>query len=193
MAPEAFNGRRSEQTDLWSVGILLYQLLTGGLPFQQSDVASLIKAIVLDTPIRLPSLFPDSLQRIVDCALQKDLARRYRSAGEMRIALQEAIKPTSQNKKKLASRKLYVGNLSFRVSAQDLLELFLQVGIVESASVVEDSETGRARGFGFVEMSTPEEAEYAMEMFNGKEFFGRNLIVNEAKRENLRRDRMPTW
>src|SRR5260370_13432987 len=77
--------------------------------------------------------------------------------------------------------KLYVGNLSFQTSSEDLREQFAQVGSVESASVVEDRMTGRSRGFGFVEMSTQEEAAAAIEKFNGQDFNGRNLTVNEAR------------
>ena len=81
--------------------------------------------------------------------------------------------------------KLYVGNLAFQTSSQDLQELFGQAGTVESASVVEDRDTGRSRGFGFVEMSSKEEGEAAISQFNGKEVNGRALNVNEAKpREN---------
>jgi RNA recognition motif-containing protein len=79
------------------------------------------------------------------------------------------------------SMKLYVGNLSFKTSSEDLQELFSQAGTVESASVVEDRETGRSRGFGFVEMATAEEGHAAIQQFNGKEFGGRNLTVNEAR------------
>jgi cold-inducible RNA-binding protein len=79
------------------------------------------------------------------------------------------------------SMKLYVGNLSFQTSSDDLQELFAQAGTVESASVVEDRETGRSRGFGFVEMSSAEEGAKAIEQFNGKDVNGRNLNVNEAK------------
>ena len=83
------------------------------------------------------------------------------------------------------SMKLYVGNLSFQTSSGDLQQLFAQAGTVESASVVEDRDTGRSRGFGFVEMSSKEEGEAAIAQFNGKEVNGRNLNVNEAKpREN---------
>lgn len=83
------------------------------------------------------------------------------------------------------SMKLYVGNLSFETSSEDLQELFAQAGTVESASVVEDRDTGRSRGFGFVELSTKEEGEAAITQFNGKEVNGRALNVNEAKpREN---------
>jgi cold-inducible RNA-binding protein len=79
------------------------------------------------------------------------------------------------------SMKLYVGNLSFQTSSEDLQTLFAQAGTVESASVVEDRETGRSRGFGFVEMSSNEEGQAAIQQFNGKEFNGRNLNVNEAR------------
>ena len=83
------------------------------------------------------------------------------------------------------STKLYVGNLSFQTTSQELQELFAQAGTVESASVVEDRDTGRSRGFAFVEMSTKEEAASAIEQLNGKEVGGRALKVNEAKpREN---------
>jgi RNA recognition motif-containing protein len=77
--------------------------------------------------------------------------------------------------------KLYVGNLSFRTTSEELRDAFAAVGTVESASVIEDRETGRSRGFAFVEMATPEEATAAIEAFNGKDFGGRNLTVNEAK------------
>jgi len=77
--------------------------------------------------------------------------------------------------------KLYVGNLSFRTTSEDLREAFSSAGTVESATVIEDRDTGRSRGFGFVEMATPEEATAAIEQFNGKDLGGRNLTVNEAK------------
>jgi RNA recognition motif-containing protein len=79
------------------------------------------------------------------------------------------------------SSKLYVGNLSFQTSSEDLQKLFAQVGTVESATIVEDRDTGRSRGFGFVEMATKEEGQKAIEEFNGKDFNGRNLTVNEAR------------
>jgi RNA recognition motif-containing protein len=79
------------------------------------------------------------------------------------------------------SIKLYVGNLAFRTSSEDLQQLFSQAGTVESASVVEDRDTGRSRGFGFVEMASKEEGEAAIAQFNGKELDGRNLTVNDAR------------
>jgi len=83
------------------------------------------------------------------------------------------------------STKLYVGNLAFQTTSQELQELFASAGTVESAAVVEDRDTGRSRGFGFVEMSTKEEGAAAIAQFNGKEVNGRALNVNEAKpREN---------
>jgi len=83
------------------------------------------------------------------------------------------------------STKLYVGNLAFQTTSEELQSLFAQAGTVESASVVEDRMTGRSRGFAFVEMSSADEANAAIEQFNGKEVGGRALKVNEAKpREN---------
>lgn len=79
------------------------------------------------------------------------------------------------------STKLYVGNLSFRTTSEELRDLFSQAGTVESASVIEDRDTGRSRGFAFVEMATSEDAATAIEQFNGKDFGGRNLTVNEAR------------
>ena len=83
------------------------------------------------------------------------------------------------------SMKLYVGNLSFDTTSNDLQALFAQAGTVESVALIEDRETGRSRGFGFVEMQTKEEGAAAVAQFNGKEVNGRALNVNEAKpREN---------
>jgi cold-inducible RNA-binding protein len=79
------------------------------------------------------------------------------------------------------SMKLYVGNLSFQTSSDDLTQLFSQAGTVESANVIEDRETGRSRGFAFVEMASKEEGNAAIQQFNGHEVGGRALNVNEAK------------
>ena len=78
-------------------------------------------------------------------------------------------------------RKLFVGNLNFKTSSDDLRELFGQVGTCESAQVMMDRATGRSRGFGFVEMSTDEEAAQASEKFNGYQLGGRALRVNAAE------------
>lgn len=77
------------------------------------------------------------------------------------------------------SKKLYVGNLSFETSADDLLKTFGQYGTVTSAQIVSDRDTGRSRGFGFVEMS--EGSDLAMAGLHGTQFQGRTLTVNEAK------------
>ena len=77
--------------------------------------------------------------------------------------------------------KLFVGNLSFQATEEDLRELFQQSGTVESVRIVTDQFTGRPRGFGFVEMSTKEEATKAIEMLNGRLFRDRNLVVDEAR------------
>jgi RNA recognition motif-containing protein len=79
------------------------------------------------------------------------------------------------------SMKLYVGNLAFETSGETLRQHFTQAGTVETATVIEDRETGRSRGFGFVEMSSKEEGEAAITQFNGNDLNGRNLTVNVAK------------
>ena len=82
--------------------------------------------------------------------------------------------------------KLYVGNLSFNTSNQDLHDLFGEMGTVESTNIIEDRETGRSRGFGFVEMANKEDGERAIAELNGKEVNGRELKVNEAKPQESR-------
>ena len=83
------------------------------------------------------------------------------------------------------SKKLYVGNLAFHTTSQDLHELFAQAGTVESVQVISDRDTGQSKGFAFVEMSSDSEAAAAIDQFNGKEVSGRMLKVNEARpREN---------
>ena len=77
--------------------------------------------------------------------------------------------------------KLFVGNLSFQATEEDLRELFAQAGTVETVRIITDQFTGRPRGFGFVEMATKEEAQKAVEMLNGRLFRDRNLVVDEAR------------
>jgi len=77
--------------------------------------------------------------------------------------------------------KLYVGNLAYSVSNDDLQELFSQAGQVQSAAVITDKFSGQSKGFGFVEMTTSEEAANAIRQFNDTELKGRNIKVNEAK------------
>ena len=82
-------------------------------------------------------------------------------------------------------RKLYCGNLAYGISSSDLEQLFSQFGTVESAQVITDRDTGRSKGFGFVEMASESEAQAAISGLNEKEHEGRALTVNEAKpREN---------
>lgn len=78
-------------------------------------------------------------------------------------------------------KKLYVGNLSYTTGSSDLEDLFGQFGSVQSAQVIEDRETGRSKGFGFVEMGSDQEAAAAIQGLNGKDHDGRPLTVNEAK------------
>lgn len=77
--------------------------------------------------------------------------------------------------------KLYVGNLAYSVTSDQLGQLFAQAGSVVSATVITDRQSGRSKGFGFVEMASEEEAKKAIEMFNGKDLEGRDLVVNEAR------------
>jgi RNA recognition motif-containing protein len=79
------------------------------------------------------------------------------------------------------SIRIYVGNLSYQTSAEDLQQVFGQYGEVASSSIVQDRETGRSRGFGFVEMVNDDEGHQAIEALNGADFQGRNLTVNEAR------------
>lgn len=78
-------------------------------------------------------------------------------------------------------RKLFIGNLGFDVTSHDLEGLFAQSGTCESAAVITDRDTGRSRGFGFVEMGSNGEAQKAIQQFDGQEFKGRALKVNEAR------------
>jgi cold-inducible RNA-binding protein len=78
-------------------------------------------------------------------------------------------------------KKLYVGNLAYGVSSSDLQQMFEAHGTVESAQVIMDRDTGRSKGFGFVELSSDQEAQAAIAGLNGKEVDGRRLTVNEAK------------
>jgi len=77
--------------------------------------------------------------------------------------------------------KLYVGNLAYTVTGDQLAEHFGQAGNVVDSVVITEQHSGRSKGFGFVEMGSPEEAQKAIEMFNGKDYEGRNLVVNEAR------------
>lgn len=87
----------------------------------------------------------------------------------------------------MVGRKLYCGNLSFNVDSSSLEELFSQFGNVQSAQVITDRETGRSKGFGFVEMGSDEEAQAAISGLNETEHDGRNLTVNEARPREDRR------
>ncbi|MCJ7827709.1 RNA-binding protein [Patescibacteria group bacterium] len=78
-------------------------------------------------------------------------------------------------------KKLYVGNLSYQMTSEELGQTFSEAGQVEDAAVITDRQTGRSRGFGFVTMSSEEEAKKAIELFHNKEVEGRSLVVNEAR------------
>jgi RNA recognition motif-containing protein len=86
----------------------------------------------------------------------------------------------------MANARLYVGNISFKATEDDLRDLFSQAGEVASVKLIKDNATGRLRGFGFVEMASAEEGEKAISMLNGKQFMERSLVVNEAKPQEKR-------
>jgi serine/threonine protein kinase len=93
MAPEAFNGKRSQQTDVWAVGVIFYQLLTGRMPYSQIDMMALMAAIVTGDPEPLPTSIPESIQKVVAFALNKEVTQRYKSAADMRRALRDISQP----------------------------------------------------------------------------------------------------
>ena len=88
---------------------------------------------------------------------------------------------------------IYVGNLAFTATEQDLRQLFEQYGAVDKVNLITDRDTGRARGFGFVEMPDSRAAQSAIQGLNGKELNGRALTVNEAKPREPRRESRPRW
>jgi RNA recognition motif-containing protein len=91
------------------------------------------------------------------------------------------------SRRSMVGKKLYCGNLSYSVRSSDLEQLFSQFGSVVSAQVIEDRDTGRSKGFGFVEMGSDSEAEEAVNSLDGTEYEGRSLKVNEAKPREPRR------
>lgn len=96
MAPEAFAGDRSVPTDLWSVGIIFYQLLTGQLPFPQTALLSLMKAVTDPSPIALPEQVPPRLRNVLTHALEKDPASRFQTAAQMRASVRETLRETGR-------------------------------------------------------------------------------------------------
>jgi WD40 repeat protein len=96
MAPETFDGKRNERADIWAVGVIFYQMLTGRLPYDQKDMASLIGALLRYDAPPLPDNVPEPLRRVVMKSLQRDPARRYQSATEMRKALRDADRSITQ-------------------------------------------------------------------------------------------------
>ena len=86
-------------------------------------------------------------------------------------------------------KKLYVGNLPFNATDESIQEMFAQAGSVQSAKIITDRDSGRSKGFGFVEMSSDQEAAGAIQMFNGVDYGGRNMTVSEARPMAPREDR----
>ena len=86
----------------------------------------------------------------------------------------------------MGNARLYVGNISFKATEEDLQSFFAEAGEVVSVKLIKDATTGRLRGFGFVEMASEEAAEKAINLFNGKAFMDRSIVVNEAKPQERR-------
>ncbi len=86
----------------------------------------------------------------------------------------------------MGTMRLYVGNISFKATEDDLRDLFAQAGEVLSVKLIKDNATGRLRGFGFVEMASEDDGKKAIDMFNGKSFMERSIVVNEAKPQERR-------
>ncbi len=86
----------------------------------------------------------------------------------------------------MGTMRLYVGNISFKATEDDLRDLFAQAGEVVSVKLIKDNATGRLRGFGFVEMASEEDGKKAVTMFNGQSFMERAIVVNEAKPQERR-------
>lgn len=120
MPPEAFEGKYSYQTDLWSVGIIFYQMLTGHLPFERSDQLSIMKAIATDPPADLPSEFPLSWREFITKALAKDKRLRFQTATEMKRALDIATREELANKNELEITPFE--NTTKIISTENLLE-----------------------------------------------------------------------
>lgn len=108
MAPEAFQRERDEQTDIWSVGVMLYELLSGRLPFSQTDLILLIGEITNNQPPPLAVDVPESLQEVAICALQKAPANRYKTAAEMRTALREVMRKLERQKEQQEAQTLLI-------------------------------------------------------------------------------------
>ena len=89
--------------------------------------------------------------------------------------------------------RIYVGNLLYETTEQQLREAFEQHGVVDEVSMIQDRETGRPKGFAFVEMPTAGEAQSAIDALNGQEFLGRSLTVNEARPRQYREGGRPRW
>jgi|GEM_PF-384560 len=115
---------------------------------------------------------------VCKCFVGFRLCFERRKNGEV---VRSPYKVNQNNKKKKMAKKLYVGGLPYASNEEAVKEHFSQAGTVESVNIINDKMTGRSKGFGFVEMSSDEEAQKAIDMFHGKEFEGRTLTVNEAR------------
>jgi len=121
---------------------------------------------------------------------QKKICNNLQFCGKLH-ALSASDRPKqSRVRERGMGTRLYVGNLSYTTTEERLGDLFAEAGTVKSAAIITERDTGRSRGFGFVEMSTEEEAQQAIKLMHGRELDGRVLVVNEARpREDRPRGR----
>ncbi len=118
MAPECFDGKRSQQTDVWSVGILLYEMLAGCIPYKYADTASLISAIVGKDPPSLDKSIPEPLCKVVEGALTRNPMRRFKTAAEMRQALRLASQEIAREDSSTTIRSPFHQQTTLKVDPQ---------------------------------------------------------------------------
>lgn len=130
-------------------------------------------------------IFAAKLQLMHSCQRLSGCAGTYRSIFRKAWDNNRAIEPAFELRRIVLGKRLYVGNLAYSVDSSELERMFAAYGTVDSALVIEDRESGRSKGFGFVEMSTDDEANAAIQGLNGQMQNDRELTVNEARpREN---------
>jgi hypothetical protein len=118
---------------------------------------------------------------VVGCREDRPLCGAFRSAVSLVVLVDSRMSVESLLRASAMAKRLYVGNLKYTVTSEQLQQIFEQFGTVSSAQVLSDRETGRSRGFGFVEMANDDEAMTAIETLDGQDHDGRRLTVNEAR------------
>jgi serine/threonine protein kinase len=131
MAPESFDGKRNIQTDIWAVGVILYQMLTGTLPYEAEETVQFIAALVLKDPQPLPDFVPLALKNIIATALAKDVAERFRSAEQMR----QNLLTISAQELNLKDVEIAAGNISQQKSQITLGKQIVQTAGIKQQTV----------------------------------------------------------